>query len=231
LKTILVIEDDEEIIGLLRFNLENHGYRVMTADEGKKGLDFAKKLKPDLILLDIMLPGIDGYEVCRSLRAHEGMENIPIIMITARSEELDVVLGLELGADDYVTKPFSIRELLSRIKVQLRSKENKEPKADETETITVRDITLKPEEYKVYLREKPLFLTHKEYELLKLFMINKGKVLKRDLLLEKIWGYDTDIDTRTVDVHIRYLRQKIEDDPSQPSYIETIRGVGYTLRP
>jgi len=230
LKTILVIEDDEEIIGLLRFNLENHGYRVMTADEGNKGLDFAKKLKPDLILLDIMLPGIDGYEVCRSLRAHEGMEDIPIIMITARSEEFDVVLGLELGADDYVTKPFSIRELLSRIKVQLRSKDNKEPKAEDTE-ITVRDITLKPEEYKAYLRDKPLILTHKEFELLKLFMINKGKVLKRDLLLEKIWGYDTDIDTRTVDVHIRYLRQKIEDDPSNPSYIETIRGVGYTLRP
>lgn len=230
MKTILVIEDDEEIIGLLRFNLENHGYRVMTADEGNKGLDFAKKLKPDLILLDIMLPGIDGYEVCRSLRAHEGMEDIPIIMITARSEEFDVVLGLELGADDYVTKPFSIRELLSRIKVQLRSKDNKEPKAEDTE-ITVRDITLKPEEYKAYLRDKPLILTHKEFELLKLFMINKGKVLKRDLLLEKIWGYDTDIDTRTVDVHIRYLRQKIEDDPSNPSYIETIRGVGYTLRP
>ncbi|MDO9534865.1 MAG: response regulator [Bacillota bacterium] len=129
--------------------MEKHGYKVITAEEGHKGLELAKRLKPDLILLDIMLPGIDGYEVCRTLRALEGMKNIPIIMITARSEELDIVLGLELGADDYVTKPFSVRELLSRIKVQLRSKDNKEPKIDETETINVGEITLKPEEYKV----------------------------------------------------------------------------------
>jgi two-component system alkaline phosphatase synthesis response regulator PhoP len=230
MKTVLVVEDDEEIVGLLRFNLENQGYVVMTAEEGYKALELVKKVKPDLILLDIMLPGIDGYEVCRTLRNSEGLENIPIIMLTAKSEELDVVLGLELGADDYVTKPFSIRELLSRIKAHLRRNGNKKEKAAELpqdDVIRIGEITLKPQEYKVYVRDKLVNLTNKEFELLKFLMLNKGKVMKRDFLLERIWGYDTEIDTRTVDVHIRYLRQKIEQNPANPRYIETVRGVGY----
>lgn len=232
MKTILIVEDDEEIVGLLRFNLEKHGYMVVTAEEGYKALELAPKIKPDLILLDIMLPGLDGYEVCQSLRKMEEMEKVPIIMLTAKSEELDVVLGLELGADDYVTKPFSIRELLSRIKAHLRRNGNKkeQEKATEqlqSEVIKVGEITLKPEEYKVYVAGKPVALTHKEFELLKFLMQNKGKVIKRDLLLERVWGYDTEIDTRTVDVHIRYLRQKIEPDPAHPRYLETVRGVGY----
>jgi len=230
MKTILVVEDDEEIVGLLRFNLENHGYMVITAEEGYKALELAPKVKPDLILLDIMLPGVDGYEVCRNLRQMDNLKNIPIIMLTAKSEELDVVLGLELGADDYVTKPFSIRELLSRIKAHLRRNGNKKDKATEAppgEVIKIGEITLKAEEYKVYVGNKLIALTNKEFELLKFLMQNKGKVMKRELLLERIWGYDTEIDTRTVDVHIRYLRQKIEPDPAHPRYIETVRGVGY----
>ncbi|RJX28986.1 MAG: DNA-binding response regulator [Dethiobacter sp.] len=230
-KTILIVEDDEEIVGLLRFNLENQGYRVITAEEGYKAQELVEKLKPDLILLDIMLPGLDGYEVCRILRSNKELENIPIIMLTAKSEELDVVLGLELGADDYVTKPFSVRELLSRIKAHLRRNgKNKKDKADQLPTVDVLrvgEITLKTQEYKVYVKDKQVYLTHKEFQLLKFLMLNKGKVMKRDLLLERIWGYDTEIDTRTVDVHIRYLRQKIEENPAHPRYIETVRGVGY----
>jgi len=237
MKTILLVEDDEEITELLRYNLEKNGYTVVTAEEGYEALELAQKVKPHLILLDIMLPGLDGYEVCQKIRKMEETEKIPIIMLTAKSEELDVVLGLELGADDYVTKPFSIRELLSRIKAHLRRSDNLKDikkegeKADgrlqSSEGIKVGEIILKPEEYKVYVAGKPVALTHKEFELLKILMQNKGKVLKRELLLERIWGYDTEIDTRTLDVHIRYLRQKIEADPAHPRYLETVRGVGY----
>ncbi len=233
MKTVLVIEDDEEILGLLKLNLENQGYRVFTAEEGYKALKLVKEIMPDLILLDIMLPGIDGYEICRTLRSSETLQDIPIIMLTARGEELDVVLGLEMGADDYVTKPFSVRELMSRIKAHLRrngkKQEIKSP-GQEKDVLTVGSITLIPDEYKVYVKDEPVNLTHKEFELLKLLMINKGIVLKRDFLLEKIWGYDTEIDTRTVDVHIRYLRQKIEEKPAEPRYIQTVRGVGYSFR-
>ena len=233
MKTVLVIEDDEEIVGLLKMNLENQGYRVVTAEEGYKALSLAKKIIPDLILLDIMLPGMDGYEVCRNLRSSETLQDIPIIMLTARGEELDVVLGLEMGADDYVTKPFSVRELMSRIKAHLRrngKKHEMKSPGQEKDVLAVGSITLIPDEYKVYVKDEPVNLTHKEFELLKLLMINKGIVLKRDFLLEKIWGYDTEIDTRTVDVHIRYLRQKIEEKPAEPRYIQTVRGVGYSFR-
>ena len=233
IKTILVVEDDEEILGMLKLNLENQGYRVLTAGEGYEALHLARVEKPDLLLLDIMLPGIDGYEVCRILRSGSESSAIPIIMLTAKGEELDVVLGLEMGADDYVTKPFSIRELLSRIKAHLRrngiKQDIKEPDRRE-KVLTAGSLTLNPEAYKVYLKGAQVNLTNKEFELLKLLMLNQGIVLKREVLLEKIWGYDTEIDTRTVDVHIRYLRQKIEENPAEPRYIETIRGVGYSFR-
>ncbi len=238
LKTILVVEDDEEIVGLLKLNLENQGYRVVTAEEGHKALKLARETKPDLILLDIMLPGMDGYEICRNLRASDELQHIPVIMLTARGEELDVVLGLEMGADDYVTKPFSVRELMSRVKAHLRRNGKKQEQVEkeassagrEEEALTAGQLTLKPGEYKVYIGDKLISLTNKEFELLKLLMLNKGIVLKRDFLLERIWGYDTEIDTRTVDVHIRYLRQKIEENPAEPRYIETVRGVGYSFR-
>jgi len=221
-------------VGLLTMNLENQGYKVVTAVEGHQALRLARELTPDLILLDLMLPGMDGYEVCRLLRSHAALQHIPVIMLTARGEELDVVLGLEMGADDYVTKPFSVRELMSRIKAHLRrngKRQEKQHSAPRTEEVlTAGQITLKPDEYKVYVAGKPVNLTHKEFELLKVLMLNKGIVLKRDFLLEKIWGYETEIDTRTVDVHIRYLRQKIEANPAQPRYIETVRGVGYSFR-
>ncbi len=233
IKTILVVEDDEEIVGLLKFNLENQGYRVLTAGNGYEGLNRARAEKPDLILLDIMLPEIDGYEVCRSLRSSSELRDVPVIMLTAKAEELDVVLGLEIGADDYVTKPFSVRELMSRIKAHLRrngiKQEDKEPEK-EGQVLSEGPLTLKPEAYKVFLSGEPVNLTNKEFELLKLLMLHKGIVLKREVLLEKIWGYDAEIDTRTVDVHIRYLRQKIEENPAEPRFIETVRGVGYSFR-
>ncbi|MEW5920104.1 MAG: response regulator transcription factor [Bacillota bacterium] len=236
MKKIFIIEDDEEIKGLLEFNLKKQGYNVVSAADGYEALSRLQEEKPDLILLDIMLPELDGYEICRTIRYWENFKKTPVIMLTAKSEEIDVVLGLELGADDYVTKPFSVRELLSRIKAHLRRNEEspknvlQEEKNEDT-SLTTGEITIKLAEHKVFVKEKPVNLTHKEFELLKLLMSNKGRVLKRDLLLEKIWGYDTAIDTRTVDVHIRYLRQKIEEDPANPRYIKTIRGVGYFIDP
>ena len=233
MKKIFMIEDDEEIRGLLEFNLKKQGYEVASAADGRVALSMLPAEKPDLILLDIMLPEVDGYEVCRIIRAWDEFKKTPIIMLTAKSDELDVVLGLELGADDYVIKPFSVRELLSRIKAHLRRNEEspknglQQIEQNGDNSIEAGEIILKLAEYQVFVREKQVNLTHKEFELLKLLMINKGRVLKRDLLLEKIWGYDTEIDTRTVDVHIRYLRQKIEEDPANPRYIKTTRGVGY----
>lgn len=234
MKKIFIVEDDEEIAGLLEFNLLKQGYAVARAAGGREALNRLREEKPDLILLDLMLPELDGYEVCRTLRAWDDYKKIPVIMLTAKSEELDVVLGLELGADDYVIKPFSVRELLSRIKAHLRRnddppKDTRQQGQEDVESLRVGDVVLKPAEYRVYVREKAVNLTQKEFELLKLLMSNKGRVLKRDLLLETIWGYDADIDTRTVDVHIRYLRQKIEADPANPRYIKTTRGVGYFL--
>jgi len=235
MKKIFIIEDDEEITGLLKFNLKQQGYVVVSATDGHEALSRLQEEKPDLILLDIMLPEVDGYDICRTLRSWDNFKKTPIIMLTAKSEEFDVVLGLELGADDYVIKPFSVRELLSRIKAQLRRTEGppedilpQEAQNKDT-TLEVGEIRLKTAEYQVFVRKKQVNLTHKEFELLKILMSNKGRVLKRDLLLEKIWGYDTDIDTRTVDVHIRFLRQKIEEDPANPRYIKTTRGVGYFI--
>ena len=235
MKKIFIIEDDEEITGLLEFNLKKQGYIVVSAADGHEALSRLQEEKPDIILLDIMLPEVDGYDICRTLRSWDNFKKIPIIMLTAKSDEFDVVLGLELGADDYVIKPFSVRELLSRVKAHLRrtegSPEDSLPQDAQNKdtTLEVGEIRLKTAEYQVFVREKQVNLTHKEFELLKILMSNKGRVLKRDLLLEKIWGYDTDIDTRTVDVHIRFLRQKIEEDPAKPRYIKTTRGVGYFI--
>ena len=234
MKKIIIIEDDEAITWLLEFNLKKQGYDVVSAADGLEALQMLQEEKPDLVLLDIMLPEVDGYEICRTLRSWDEFKKTPVIMLTAKKKELDVVLGFELGADDYVTKPFNVRELVSRIKAHLRrneeSSESKPKKEqDKDATLTTGNITLKMEEYRVYIRGKPVNLTPKEFELLKLLIFNKGKVLSRLLLLEKIWGYDTESDTRMVDVHIRHLRQKIEEEPGNPRYIKTIRGVGYFL--
>lgn len=225
--TILVIEDEAHILELLRYNLEAQGYNVILTDNGKEGLEKCRELSPDLVLLDLMLPDIDGIDVCKKIKSDEHLKNIPIIMLTAKSEEVDKILGLELGADDYITKPFSIRELLARIKVVLRRSKNDN---EENEIIKFGDITIDTEKHIVYKGNEILDLTLKEFELLKLLSKNRGKVLTRDYLLDKVWGYEYAGETRTVDVHIRHLRKKIEDDDKLPMYIETVRGIGYKLK-
>lgn len=226
-QTILVIEDEAHILELLRYNLEAQGYNVILSENGNDGLEKCIESSPDLVLLDLMLPDIDGLDVCKSIKRNEQLKSIPIIMLTAKSEEFDKVLGLELGADDYITKPFSIRELLARIKVVLRRSQNDK---DEDEIIKFGDIIIDTDKHIVYKNGKLLELTLKEFELLKLLSQNIGKVLTRDYLLDKVWGYEYAGETRTVDVHIRHLRKKIEDNDKSPIYIETVRGIGYKLR-
>ncbi len=222
---IFAVEDENHIQQLIKYNLEASGYKVLTFESGESLLNECKNTTPDLFILDIMLPGIDGLEVCRNLRQNTRTKGIPIIMLTAKSEEFDTVLGLELGADDYMTKPFSVRELIARVKAIFRRVNI--PSVEETEIIKHGDISIDCTRREVYKQGRLLELPLKEFELLKMLITNKGKVLSRELLLEKIWGFDYYGETRTVDVHIRYLRQKIEDDDNNPVYIETIRGVGY----
>ncbi|MCT4634607.1 MAG: response regulator transcription factor [Firmicutes bacterium] len=229
-RKILIIEDDEHIVELIKFNLEQNNFEVVVAKNGDIGLEEAKSIQPDLILLDLMLPEIDGIEICKILKASERYSDIPIIMLTAKSSETDKIVGLELGADDYLTKPFSVRELLARIKVILkRYGKNKESASKNTENVlTIDELKMDMERHEVYIGDKMIQLTYKEFELLKLLALNRGKVLKRDYLLDEIWGYEYYGETRTVDVHIRHLRKKIEDE--HRSYIETVRGVGYKIK-
>lgn len=224
-KLIFAVEDEIHIQQLIKYNLEASGYKIMVFDTGESLLKESKNTVPDLFILDIMLPGIDGLEVCRQLRENTATKNTPIIMLTAKSEEFDKVLGLELGADDYIAKPFSIRELVARVKALFRRITS--TSTQENELIKHGDITIDCSRREVYKRGQLLEMPLKEFELLRILVQNKGKVLSRELLLERIWGFDYYGETRTVDVHIRYLRQKIEDDDSNPIYIETIRGVGY----
>lgn len=232
-RVILIVDDEEEISNLLRYNLEKEGYIVRTAAGGLEALETACQSPPDLVILDIMLPEMSGLDVCRHLRSFKQTALVPILMLSARKEELDKVLGLEMGADDYVAKPFSIREIIARVRALLR-REDRQLLAGDSETsvpatrlLRSGKIALCPESYQLQVDGKPCALTHKEFELLHLLMTNAGKVLSRDQLLEKVWGFDVEVDTRTVDVHIRYLRQKIEAEPAAPKYIETVRGVGY----
>jgi len=225
---ILVVDDEVNILELLKYNLEGEEYKVITSESGYEAVNFAKQLKPDFILLDVMLPDMSGFEVCKILKSDTKTRNIPIIMLTAKSEEVDKILGLELGADDYITKPFSVKELLTRIKVVLRRVENSKEVHDNNK-IFFGDIVIDTQKYAVYKKGVKLDLTLKEFELLKVLAIHKGHVLTREFLLEKIWGYEFMGDTRTVDVHIRYLRKKIEEDDKEPKYIETVRGIGYRL--
>ncbi len=222
---IFAVEDEVHIQQLVKYNLEANGYKVLSFGSGESLLEEVKSSVPDLFILDLMLPGMDGLEVCRQLRANQRTASIPVIMLTAKSEEFDKVLGLELGADDYLTKPFSVRELVARVKAMLRRISHTAP--PEVEIIRHGDISIDLVRHEVYKKGKLVEMPLKEFELLKMLLLNKGKVLSRELLLDKIWGYDYYGETRTVDVHIRYLRQKIEDDDSTPVYIETIRGLGY----
>lgn len=229
---ILVIEDDMHIQELLSYNLDKNGYDAKIIDNGIEGLKEAYENAPDVIILDLMLPGMDGLEICKRLRMDKRTLKTPIIMLTAKSEELDKILGLELGADDYITKPFSIKELIARIRALMRRTadisidDNDSEK--QSESIRVADIEINTEKYEVKKSNEKIILTLKEFELLRILAENKGRVLTRDFLLDKIWGYDYIGETRTVDVHIRHLRQKIQDDESS-QIIETIRGVGYRI--
>lgn len=223
---ILVVDDEASIRELLSFNLKKNGYSVETAADGREAL--AKAAGMDLVLLDIMLPEADGLEVCRRLKADPQTSGIPIIMLTAKAEEIDRVLGLELGADDYVVKPFSMRELLARVKAVLRrsAKDSQSEKGRE-ETLKIGGLRLDFSSYQAWLHDEPIALTPKEYELLKLLVTNPGRAFTRDELLERIWGYEYYGDTRTVDVHIRHLRAKLKGAPAVSDAIETVRGVGY----
>lgn len=223
---ILVVDDEASIRELLTFNLKKNGYSVETAADGREAL--AKAAGMDLVLLDIMLPEVDGLEVCRRLKADPQTSGIPIIMLTAKAEEIDRVLGLELGADDYVVKPFSMRELLARVKAVLRrsAKDSQSEKGRE-ETLKIGGLRLDFSSYQAWLHDEPIALTPKEYELLKLLVTNPGRAFSRDELLERIWGYEYYGDTRTVDVHIRHLRAKLKGDENISKAIETVRGIGY----
>ena len=229
---ILAVDDEANILELLKFNLSKEGYHVIGATNGFDATGLAREEKPDLIILDVMLPEMDGYDVLRTLKANKETASIPVIMLSAKSEVLDKVVGLELGADDYITKPFSPREVVARVKVHLRRKAplNAHVQEEAKNEIRIGRLVIRPEKYEAVLDGTKLDLTPKEFELLHLLAANPGRVFTRDILLERIWGYDSVRETRTVDVHIRYLRQKIERNPASPEYIETVRGVGYRLR-
>ncbi len=225
---IMVVDDEAYIVELVKFNLEKEGYQVSVATNGMEALDMIQYERPDLVLLDIMLPNVDGLEVCRTLKQNKDTSWIPIIMLTAKGEEIDTVLGLEMGADDYIKKPFSPRELIARVKARLRALKILEAeKAVGEKAYITKDLIVVPEKYEAFLGEEKLELTPKEFELLSLMVSHQGKVFTREALLEKVWGYEYSGDTRTVDVHIRHLRQKLHDDSNDPDYIETVRGVGY----
>ncbi|MDM0932128.1 response regulator transcription factor [Clostridium perfringens] len=222
-KKVLIVDDEEHIRELIKFNLKKEGYDIEVAINGVEALNIIREIKFDLILLDLMLPEIDGLEVCKEIRRNEETSDIPVMMITAKGEEFDKVLGLELGADDYITKPFSIRELMARVKALLRRSNVKK----EENIIKFGDVVVNFKTREVTKGTQNVELTLKEFELLKLLIKNKGNILTRELLLDKIWGYEYIGETRTVDVHIRHLRKKIESDDKNPQYIQTIRGVGY----
>ena len=222
---ILVVDDEEPIAKILDFNLRKEGYDVIVANDGEKAVELAFSEDPDLILLDLMLPKKDGMEVCREVRAQK---NIPIIMLTAKNSEIDKVLGLEFGADDYVTKPFSTRELMARVKVNLRrvAKQTEVVEEKNTSEVVIKDIVIYPEAYVIKKNGEEVDLTRREFDLFYYLAQHRGQVLTRENLLQTVWGYDYFGDVRTVDVTVRRLREKVETDSSQPEYIMTRRGVG-----
>ncbi|GAB4431694.1 MAG: response regulator transcription factor [Anaerolineae bacterium] len=219
-KSILIVEDDETLQQTLAYNLEREGYSVAVATDGQTGLNIARNQPLDLVVLDVMLPQLDGLSVCRILRREL---DVPIIILTARSSEVDKIIGLDSGADDYITKPFSLGEFLARVRAALR----RNPKQTTAERLTSNDLSLDLVARKAYKGSAELNLSYKEFDLLAELIRSRGVVLSRDLLLTKVWGYDFYGESRTVDVHIRWLREKIEDEPSKPKRITTIRSIGY----
>lgn len=230
-KTILIVDDEQHIVDILVYNLEKEGYNTLQANDGLTAVDIALSKKPDLILLDIMLPKMDGLAVCKRIRH---TLNIPILMLTAKDEEIDKILGLELGADDYVTKPFSVRELMARIKANLRKVEvstegSVDEKKENTNKIVVGDLSLDLDKFEVQVKGEIIDLTLREFEVLKYLANQPGQVITREVLLEKVWGYEYYGDIRTVDVTVRRIREKIEKDTSAPKILITKRGVGYYI--
>ncbi len=228
-ENILIVEDEPVLLETLAYNLTKQGYLVETAGDGKIALETARRTHPDLIVLDLMLPVIDGFEVCRILRQEM---NVPIIMLTARDEEIDRVIGLEMGADDYVTKPFSMREFLARVKAQLRRvrlirEEIGGEDAASKEIMRFDNLTLDLNRREVLINDQPVNLKPKEFDLLLFLARHRGQALSRELILERVWGWDFTGGSRTVDVHVSWLREKIEADPAQPERIVTVRGAGY----
>ena len=231
---ILVVEDETTLLETLAYNLERQGYEVSTAADGRAALEMAREEEPDLIVLDVMLPGLDGFEVCRILRKEM---SVPILMLTARDEEVDKVVGLEMGADDYLTKPFSMRELLARVKAQLRrvrlvreevaAAAGRRPTVETDEPMQFGNLEIDLARREVRLDGEPVRLKPKEYDLLVFLARNQGIALSRDLILDRVWGWEHDGSSRTVDVHIRWLREKIEPEPSNAQRIITVRGIGY----
>ncbi len=229
---VLVVDDEQNILEIIQFNLEREGYHIITAKDGNTALELARSEIPDLIVLDIMLPEQDGFTVCRLLQQEAKTRSIPIIMLSARGDELDKILGLEMGADDYVTKPFSPRELVARIKARLRrSEETESSSIKDTDNTMIRGkLLIDQDRFIIEVDGEKQYLTPKEFELLRFLARQPGKVFSRDFLLEQIWGYDFVGDSRTVDVHIRHIRQKLESLDSSLQYIETVRGVGYRFK-
>ncbi len=221
---ILVVDDEKPIVDILKLNLTKSGYKVVEAYDGEEAVEKAKSCDPDLILLDVMLPKMDGFGVCKKIRE---TSSTPIIMLTAREDEVDKVLGLELGADDYMTKPFSLRELLARVKANLRRTVIAVTDNSQSDIMEFGAIKIIPEKYEVTKNGTVIELTFREFELLKFLAMQKGKIFSRESLLNKVWDYEFYGDVRTVDVTVRRLREKIEDNPSEPQYIMTKRGVGY----
>ncbi len=237
-RTILVVEDDSALRDTIAYNLRREGYHIVSVADGATALDVAQRQPPSLVLLDLMLPRMDGLDVCRLLRARPETANVPIMMLTARANESDKVVGLELGADDYVTKPFSWNELRARVRALLRRSDIAQPDSaslhadmvEDKNTLSAADVDIDLDRREVRRGERQIELPARLFDLLAYMVRNKGTVLTRDRLLEHVWGYDYEGDTRTVDVYVRWLREKVEDDPANPQLIQTVRGVGYRFK-
>jgi len=223
-RRLLIIEDDKDIVELVRYNLEKEGYQTNVAGDGLTALSTLKKSPPDLVILDLMLPKLPGLEVCREIRRDQALNRLPILMLTARGEEADRVVGLEMGADDYVTKPFSPRELVARVKALLR---RTEPAGEAEKPVEIRGLFIDPASYRVARSGKPIALSTLEFRLLYYLARRADRVFSRDQLLDAVWGTDRFVTPRSVDVYIRRLREKVEEDPEKPEYLKTVRGAGY----